>query len=256
MGGQFIDLRATTFTGTTENIDFTVNKSIQTNDFGINIERKLNRNLSVGVGVHYLNSAFILDYGMKIAYLTANEKEIAEGYLNTIQHSIPSLYTNIDAHMLIFRPKHSTLISNIDIPMSLSLHQNRLSLSVPIYMKIAQQKGRWTTYGKLGIAANFVQNKLKLKEYSALLPLNPTLDLEYRALELITNPSNANLTSRTEINYLIAMGGRYNVINKAYVFIEPTLQGVLHTTYANHLSDIRAKDQIAVGGFMGIGTFF
>jgi hypothetical protein len=255
VGGKFINLKPNTFNVTTEDIDFTINKSVQANNFGLNIERKINNRLLLGWGVHYLTSSFTTDYGMKIAYDIANEQETPEGYTNAIQQVIPSLYYGIHGTMLLFRPKHTTLLGNTHIPMSLSLYQKMSSWNVPIYAKvILPSHGKWTTYGKVGITANFVQNKLLITDYAAILPLNQTLQLEHRELHFMINPSKSSITSRVEINYLISAGVRYGITNNSYTFVEPLLQGAFNTVYA--ISDIEVKDQMFAGVFIGVGTFF
>lgn len=253
--GKFVNLGTTTFSTTVENIDLTVNKSIQANSFGANIERKINNRLSLGLGIHHLSSSFITDYGMKVAYDTTDEKETSEGYTNSIQQVIPSLYYDIHGTMLLFRPKHSALSGNTDIPMSLSLHQKMSSWSFPVYTKlIIQQHKKWTTYGKMGIATNLVQHKLSITNYAAVLRSTNSLQLQHKDLHFMINPSSSNLTSKLEINYLLSAGVRYSIINKGYVFLEPSLQGAFNTTYA--ISDLEVKDQVFAGVLIGIGGFF
>ncbi len=255
MGGKFINLKPNTLNATTEEIDFTINKSVQVNNFGVNVERKINNRLFVGLGVHYLTSSFITDYGMKVAYDITNEQEIPEGYTNAIQQVIPSLHYDIHGTMLLFRPKHTTLLGNTYIPMSLSLYQKMSSWNIPIYAKgILSAHGRWTTYGKMGIAANFVQHKLSITDYAAILPLNQTLQLEHRELHFTINPSKSSITSRLEINYFISAGFRYSIANSSYIFVESLAQAAFNTTYA--IPDLKAKDQVLVGVLLGVGTFF
>ncbi len=252
--GKFVNLGTTTFSTTVENIDLTVTKSIQANSFGTNIERKINNRLSLGLGIHHLSSSFVTDYGMKVAYDIANEEETLEGYINSIQQVIPSLYYDIYGTMLLFRPKHSILLGSTDIPMSLSLYQKMSSWSFPIYARImlSPQSRKWTTYAKIGLAPNLIQNKISITNYAVALPINNLLQLEQIGLEFMVNTNI--LASKLEINYLLSAGVRYGIVNQCYFFVEPSIQGSLNTAYA--ISNLQSKNSIFAGTLLGIGAFF
>lgn len=213
----------------------------------INVEKIVNKNWSIGLGIGYSKAAFDANYDLNFAYSKANERETQDGFEKAYQHTLPSLLSPLDAEFVLVRS--TTISEGEDIPLSLRLSHGTQQLSVPIYAKYRVHRGNWSYYLKAGIAGNMLLSNLST-DHITTESHHDAIHARSSSFEI---PINSNPIQQNDfsLSFLTSIGAQLHLRNNIYLLFEPTFSGEIIATYPNAATGDKI---INLGGQIGAGV--